>query len=152
MTTVMLRKATMKDSEIILQWRNDNRVRQSCFHQEIISIDSHMAWLDATLSAINKVLLIAEKDGISIGVLRFDLYQETAEINIYIDPERQGQGLGKSALLAGSEWVSQHFPQITKISGKVLSNNIASQKIFSVNGFKVAYIQFEKSLLTHEIA
>lgn len=56
-------------------------------------------------------------------------------VSIYLDPDRQGQGIGVSALLAAIVWLRDLRPSLRQIEAIVLVSNSASYRLFPAAGF-----------------
>jgi UDP-2,4-diacetamido-2,4,6-trideoxy-beta-L-altropyranose hydrolase len=143
---INLRRATMDDAQSILSWRNDPQIRAQSFNSSVIDWQAHNSWFQKTLQCKDKLILIGEIDNSPVGVLRFDLSENVAEVNIYLVPGLQGNGLGALLLKAGTKWLNQHFNTIKKIIAKVLCGNVASEKTFKKVGFKDYYNVYQLSL------
>ena len=68
-----LRAATGADSQNVLEWRNDPVTVENSFNSNIISQEEHESWFTESLQNTQRKLLIAEKEKISIGIIRFDV-------------------------------------------------------------------------------
>jgi RimJ/RimL family protein N-acetyltransferase len=143
-----LRAATMDDCDMIYKWRNDSRVRKFFFDPRELSHAEHRDWLTKSLQRDDRFLLIASDRSGAVGIIRFDEKSEqpgTAEIDVFVDPERHGQGLGTEILRAGEHWIQKNT-RIRHFTAKVLADNLASIRIFTRCGFEKGYICFEKDL------
>lgn len=138
-----LRRANKEDAPLTFEWRNSEVVRQHSFNSDAISWESHHHWFLNSLENASRVLLIAEKNNIPIGVLRFDIEGDETEVGIYLNPLFHGKGLGTLLLQLGSEWIRDNISTVKKIIAKVMPKNIGSHKAFLKSGFKEFYIAYE---------
>jgi UDP-2,4-diacetamido-2,4,6-trideoxy-beta-L-altropyranose hydrolase len=146
MNGLMIRKATLIDAETILPWRNSEQVRKNSFNPSVITKSEHLLWFDESLNNPTRHLLIAELDNNPIGVLRFDILENKALINIYLKPTMSGQGIGTAILEAGCEWIKNYTPEIYSIHANILSHNKASLRAFEKTGFQVHYLTYSKKI------
>ena len=143
---ITFRKAREEDCKDIFQWRNHPKVRKYFFDSREITYSEHKKWFEKSLKRDDRIILLAYDDSQAVGVIRFDFLKSEplkAEIDIYVDPEFQKQGLGKEILIEGENWLKKNT-QIKTLLSKVKEDNQASVKIFRYCGFKPKYIFFEK--------
>ncbi len=135
---IELRQASMDDCGMIWQWRNSEPVRRYSGDGEPIAWQTHQHWLQRTLLDPERHLLVAECRGAAVGVLRYDIDTEaaSAEVSLYLDPDRHGQGLGTALLRAGHDWLRRHRPEVTWITAVVRNANTASQALFAKLGYR----------------
>lgn len=145
---IEFRRAGREDCELLFRWRNDPRTRKHSLNPEALVEAEHRKWFASTLENERRILLLACAEGKVVGVLRFDLLDEpvrTAEVSIYVDPERHGQGLGKEILKGVEVWLEKNT-EIDRLHAKVVQDNRPSVEIFKGCGFRQKYIFFEKEL------
>ncbi len=143
---INLRHAVLNDKEKIFIWRNAESVRKYSTNSGEISFENHSKWFDKVLLNDNQVVLIGCFNKEDVGVLRFDLCTDQAEISIYLAPENQGKGLGSALVVSGENWLIQNKPYIKKVIADVLLENKASVKLFECSGYKVNKFQYQKSI------
>jgi len=134
-TTIHLRPAELADSEDLLRWRNDPVTRAHSFHTEAISAEEHERWFSQTLERRDRLLLIGMLGAEKIGVLRFDLAADSAEISINLAPQARGRGLGTALIIAGSSHLLEQHPIIATIYAKIKPDNLASIRAFEKAGY-----------------
>jgi len=125
---IRLRPATIKDANILLEWKNDPTMRKFSIktHDEI-KLEDHLKWLEKHLSEIY-IIEDADNllyDGIAYGDIRF----EGDEIAIKLDPKFRGAGIGSRALHLAMK-MKKH------LVAKIVNGNIASMNLFTSCGFK----------------
>ncbi len=133
---IHVRRARQDDCERILEWRNHPDTRRHFFNPEPIDADTHYAWFAAILADTrHRHLLIAEDAvGCPIGVVRFDEDGDSARVDIYLDPEQHGHGLGKVMLDAALRWLESNS-SVKKVNADVLLENTSSIRMFKAAGF-----------------
>lgn len=130
-----LRPATAADADITFSWVNDPATRAASFHSAAIERDEHERWLQSSLGGERRVLLIAEREGVAVGVLRLErLSPGCAELGITVAPEHRGQGLALSVLHAGIQQAGQLG--LTRLVARIRPDNTRSLRSFSRAGFQ----------------
>jgi UDP-2,4-diacetamido-2,4,6-trideoxy-beta-L-altropyranose hydrolase len=136
-----IRRAELSDADIILQGRNADLSRRYSFNSDIISQDAHQRWYAKNLPDPNKILFIGERRGEPVGIMRYDLEGEHAEVSIFLLPGHYGKGYGSRLLIQAESWMKQHVPRIRTIYAKILAENKASLNAFEKAEFeKYAYV------------
>lgn len=132
---ITLRCATLDDEFKQFEWRNAPEIRSASFDDKLISLDEHQRWFRSVLKDPTRHLLIAECADKPIGVLRYDVVENEAEVSIFILSGLAGQGLGARLLQEGSLWLERSLPQIAKVRARILPGNLASRKAFLKAGY-----------------
>lgn len=147
MKKVELRLAKKQDCKVIWRWRNDNTTRKYSFNTEFIPYEKHKAWFENVLRDENRKILMIEKEGNTLGVVRLDINSKNriAEISINIAPQKRGQGLGLSGIKDTCRYAFESL-DAKEIIAKIKKENIASIKIFSRAGFDV--VMEENNVIT----
>jgi RimJ/RimL family protein N-acetyltransferase len=130
-----LRLAKLDDVEQIFEIRNKQEVRENSFNSEMIDFKTHQEWCNNSLNNPARRLLVLEMGDKIIGVLRYDINGDSAEISIYIDPPYFGKGCAEIMLEKGRVWLQDFAPEITKLTARILDKNLKSQNLFSKLGF-----------------
>jgi UDP-2,4-diacetamido-2,4,6-trideoxy-beta-L-altropyranose hydrolase len=141
-----LRPARTEDAGNMLTWRNADINRLPSFDSTPITLDQHLAWLKAALENPRQALLIAEKHGNPVGVLRYDCTNKEAEVSIYLVPGCHGKGWGEQLLRAGTLWLHQNKPEITCVRAHIKADNLRSQSVFHAAGYISNSVEFALTL------
>lgn len=133
-----IRPAKFKDCRLIWEWRNDPITRRYSFNTEVIPFKKHKIWFKNALKDKNRKILLIEVDKTPAGVVRFDIdpKNQNTEINVNIDPEKRGKGLGTRAIKASCRYAFSHL-NIVKVMAKIKKENVSSIRAFSKAGFCV---------------
>jgi UDP-2,4-diacetamido-2,4,6-trideoxy-beta-L-altropyranose hydrolase len=127
---VNLRNLVEKDCQLMFNWANDPDVRNNAFQSENIIWKNHLDWFMDKMNNPNSQIYILERNGVSIGQIRFDKEKDYWKIDYSIDRNYRGLGMGTNIVKLG----------IKKIQGElkawVKSNNMASRKVFENLGFR----------------
>jgi UDP-2,4-diacetamido-2,4,6-trideoxy-beta-L-altropyranose hydrolase len=131
-----VRQATVDDAQLIYDWRNHPEVRQVSRMQLPIDFDTHVRWLESTLTSSAHCVLIAELGTRAVGVIR---YHRTSigsfEVSLYCDPVLTGIGLGSTMLRAGEMEIMRRCDTPITVTAFVLPGNENSNRLFQKNGF-----------------
>jgi UDP-2,4-diacetamido-2,4,6-trideoxy-beta-L-altropyranose hydrolase len=139
---IVIRTARTDDSENLFVWRNHPSIRAVSRNSGLINWEDHRRWFTALLSDPNRVLLIGQQDGVPVGVVRFDIQNQQAEVSIYLVP-----GItccGRDLLHSTEMWFAQHCPGINILHAEVLGTNVRSQQLFLSAGYEVQSTSYFK--------
>jgi len=145
-TGVDLRRATMDDAAALHRWRNAPAVRAVSHVTDDIPWDSHMRWLEASLTRHDRHVLIAERRGRVLGTIRFDVEGAVATVSIAVEPALQGSGLGPAVLDAGERWLLEHDPRVHGIRAEIRPGNEASVRAFLAAGYHGGPEVYERAI------
>jgi UDP-2,4-diacetamido-2,4,6-trideoxy-beta-L-altropyranose hydrolase len=132
---VEIRAAKTDDSESLFLWRNHPTIRAVSRNSEIIEHEDHKRWLASVLSDPNRMLLIGESDGVPIGVVRFDIRDDEAEVSIYLVPESKASVRGRDLLESAEQWCISNRSSVSIFRAQVLGSNKRSQHLFIAAGY-----------------
>lgn len=128
---LVLRTVNIHDSKTIFNWRNHPAIRLHSTHSEPITWETHQAWLNRVITDPDRLLYIATIRDEPVGVIRFDLDGDIAEVSLYLDPDQLGRGLGTALLIQGEEKIRNERRGIKEFIATVLANNYASHHLFN---------------------
>jgi RimJ/RimL family protein N-acetyltransferase len=100
-----------------------------------IALAEHRRWLESVLASPSRHLLIGEQGSEPVGVVRFDLHAEEAEVSIYLVPSHRGRGQGAPLLRAAEAWLRRQQPAVKRLHAKVNAGNAASHRLFQACGY-----------------
>jgi len=143
-TGVHLRRACMEDAALLHRWRNDPSVRAVSHSMDEIPWDTHVRWLEASLRNGDRHVLVAERHGIPVGTLRFDVSADSATVSIAVDPRLHGTGLGPAILDAGDPWLRTHDRRVRLCRAEIRAGNEASTRAFTAAGYLVASDSYQR--------
>lgn len=127
---IAIRRAEPRDCANVHAWRNAPAIRVVSRENAEVPYTDHEAWFARTLADPNRWLLIGERDGIAVGVVRFDrTTADTAEVSIYLTPGSVGGG--GPLLLAAERWLAAAVPGIENVTAVVLAGNETSERLFA---------------------
>ena len=133
---ISTRPATIADSKDIFTWRNDEHTRLMSINSEPVKVHEHENWFATTLNNSNRCLLICEAaKSEKVGVTRFDILGENAEMSINIAPNHRGKGLAVTCINSSIAYFKHNFVDCKILTATIKANNLASQKCFVAAGF-----------------
>ncbi len=151
--TIQLREIKEKDLKSIFKWRNHPSVRKMMFDTSELVWEKHLSFWLKLLKDDLVIKYMIEKEEQSCGIIRLDLNKNktVGKIDIFINPDFHGQGIGTSAI---KELIKkQKNKNLKKIIAQVIPENIGSEKMFKKSGFTTRFIQLEydiKKKTTHQ--
>lgn len=143
---IEIRAARKDDSQNLFEWRNHPAVRAVSRSAELISWEDHQKWLASVLGASDRLLLIGQREGLPLGVVRFDIHGDEAEVSIYIVPGVKRSGQGRDLLQSAERWFAANRPEVGKIRAQVLGGNEPSRGLFLGAGYRVESACYSKRL------
>lgn len=146
---VEIRVATPDDSPKLFEWRNHPAIRSVSRSTGLIDWESHQKWLTSVLANSGKVLLVGQRQGLPVGVVRFDMRGDEAEVSIYLIPGAKLSGQGQDLLRSAEQWLSRNHPGVCKVCAHVLGGNERSQRLFLDAGYQVGSTFYSKRLLSN---
>ncbi len=146
-----LRKALYSDMDILYDWRNEKRTRDNSFHSSFVLYDEHKKWFETMMKSADIVQYIMEEENLPVGQVRLNIHNEMAQISYSIASEYRYKGYGHKIIRLIKDKVLKEHPQIKKLVAKVKFDNIASQKIFEKEDYKMKYYCYEYEIFFQSI-
>lgn len=131
--SLILRRCTEDDVDIIYKMSNDSEVRMNSFNNKMISYEDHCKWYKESLLNKNRIMYIFEKDKVIIGQIRLDKKENKAIISYSIENSNRRKGYAKELLSIIKREALSEKAEI--LEGLVKKDNIASRKAFISNGY-----------------
>jgi RimJ/RimL family protein N-acetyltransferase len=141
---VDLRRATLRDAELLHRWRNDPSVRAVSHTTDEIPWETHVRWLESSLARGDRHVLVAERRGQPLGTLRFDVSGDRATVSIAVDPALHGSGLGPAILDAGDAWLEANDARVRTCRAEIRDGNDASVRAFLAAGYLPGTDSYER--------
>ena len=143
---IELREATFADARSLHEWRNDEQVRDGARRPDPIQWPEHETWLRATLARHDRILLIGERHGVPVGVVRLDVAGSQAEISLYRVPHSSGSGVGASLMRAAYAWLRERRPDLDGLTACVMGANDRSHHMLRSTGWVLHSTNYTKRL------
>lgn len=143
---IAVREANDDDAPKIFEWRNHPEIRNVSRDAEAISWETHKRWFAAVMSDPDRILLIGQRGDAPVGIVRYDIRGDAAEVSIYLVPGTKASGSGGGLLASAERWLKEHRPDVCSIHAEVLADNEPSHRMFSNGGYERASALYTKRL------
>lgn len=139
---IFLRIMTEEDTDNIISWRNNPRVRNNFIYRELFTVETHERWRETEIQSgrVLQFIICRKEDETLVGSVYFRDIDETekgAEYGIFIgDDEAVGKGYGTETAILAVRYAFTEMGMI-KLKLKVFSDNPAAVKSYEKAGFRV---------------
>ena len=133
----MLRPVEERDLELILVWRNSERIRSSMYTDHVITREEHLRWFERLQSERPALSLIFEISGKAVGIVnvnRMDRVNNTCHWGFYLGDTDAPRGCGTIMGFLGLEYLFEKL-NIRKVIGESFVFNQASIAFHEKLGF-----------------
>lgn len=129
-----IRRAVEADSKDIWQWRNDPTTKANSINSDDVSWENHCVWYQKSLQNPDRFLYIGiDPTDQKIGMCRFDISGDEAEVSINLNPAFRNQKLSEPLLVSS---IRQFYKSSNIVLLATIKHfNIASQQCFKNAGF-----------------
>ncbi|WP_026517381.1 GNAT family N-acetyltransferase [Butyrivibrio sp. MC2021] len=138
---VALRPITDGDTELVVSWRNNDRVRNNFIYREHFTNEIHTNWLRTKVDTGEVVQLIiceAKNNFRPVGSVYFRYLDDTrteAEYGIFIgEDDATGKGYGNETAALATDYARDELG-IKRLILRVFTSNIAARKSYEYGGF-----------------
>ena len=138
---VNIRLMTSDDTDLIVKWRNNERVRNNFVYREVFTRQTHENWIETKVKTGEVVqFIICEKnnDNRPVGSVYFrdiDKDAKTAEYGIFIgEDDAIGKGYGNEAAILATDYARDKMG-LKKLILRVFTTNEAAIKSYKHAGF-----------------
>ena len=150
----LLNFTTLEESEctLVLSWRNHPKVREWMLHQNEISLDEHLHFIESLKSRADKRYFLVKQENEYIGVIDFtDITEESAELGIYAKPDMRGVGGVLMEVLIDYAFTTL---KVKKLVANVFSDNIQAAHLYEKFDFTATNrtLYEERELITMELS
>ncbi|MGM8366489.1 UDP-4-amino-4,6-dideoxy-N-acetyl-beta-L-altrosamine N-acetyltransferase [Virgibacillus sp. W0181] len=133
-----LQKLSPKYLPIMLQWRNEERIRKSMYNEKVITFDEHMSWYENKSKSNEDVYFVFLIDEEPVGIIyfnRINIPYFKCEWGFYIGKPNSFKGAGTIMGILGLKYAFEELG-LNKVYGEVLVTNEGSLKYHEKLGFK----------------
>lgn len=133
----LLRDIQQDDLELILRWRNSDRIRINMYNDRIISWEEHFAWFNSLKNRADSIYKVYEHNGNPTGLVYFtdiDKKNGLCFWGFYIGRETVERGSGAIMGFLGLEYAFEVM-NIRKICGESFVFNQSSIRFHYKLGF-----------------
>ncbi len=138
---VSLRLITSDDTDLIVKWRNNDRIRNNFVYREFFTREIHENWLKTKVDTGNVVQLIIcenSRENRPVGSVYFryeDDNRKNAEYGIFIgEDDAVGKGYGNETANLAVEYAKNKLG-LDKLILRVFAYNKIAQKSYEQAGF-----------------
>ncbi|MBT7260674.1 MAG: GNAT family N-acetyltransferase, partial [Desulfobacula sp.] len=133
--TLRIRHTLITDMEIYFLWVNDPVSRKSAFNNKDITWDTHKAWFEKKIDSTRTIMWVLEtRQGLPVGQIRFDIENNTANLDYSLDLFVRGRGWAKILLTMGINAFKAENRQVS-VRAEVKNENYQSCMAFQCIGF-----------------
>lgn len=123
-----------QQKEMILSWRNDDRVKKWMYTNHNITLTEHLTFIESLKNNDNKKFFLVNDGKKSIGIINFtNITSLSLHMGIYANPSIKGVG---SILLEIIIQYSFEVFKVLKIYAEVFSENKKAYELYERYGFK----------------
>ena len=122
------------DVDQLWHWANDPAVRGHAFRSDPIPLEAHMRWFSERLNDARCRIYVARVGTKPVGQVRLEVTGDRAFVDISVDREWRGRGIGSRTLELALERFGAAWPGVDVVA-QVKAGNTASQELFARAGF-----------------
>jgi len=135
---------TLEEKQMVLNWRNDPSIREWMYNHDMISLESHLSYIELLKDSKDKKYFLVKKNTEYIGVIDFvDINKESAHMGIYSNPE--SKGVGKILLENISKYAFEEL-KVKKVFAEVFNENKRAYDLYKKFNFK----PFDKKIVNNK--
>lgn len=137
---IYFRPIIKEDTDMVLRWRNGEKVVKNFIYRKPISREEHLSWLENKVNTglVQQFIICDKKTDKALGSIYLQNYDEkesSVEEGIFLgEPEAFGRGIGVEATNMLVDYVFANMSCQT-ITARVLGYNMASRSMFEKSGF-----------------
>lgn len=125
---------SLQEKQMVLLWRNDERVKEYMYTNDDISLKNHLAFIESLKTEASKRYFLVKKEEEFIGVIDFvNITKHSLEMGLYTNPNLRG--FGKVLLELIIEYSFDEL-KVKKIFAEVFSQNQKAYSLYLKYGFK----------------
>jgi len=122
-----LRRANPEDVDLLFNWVNDPITRAMSRSSASIPWETHKIWFEAKLQDDNAVIWIGMVEDQPVGQVRVDHTGAGAEVDVSVDAEHRGRGIGTALLKA--------LVALSPFGGTLLYAEVKRENLGSIGAF-----------------
>nr|WP_321268055.1 UDP-2,4-diacetamido-2,4,6-trideoxy-beta-L-altropyranose hydrolase [uncultured Sulfurimonas sp.] len=123
-----------EEKKMILEWRNNPIIREWMYNQDIISLESHLKYIESLEKSKDKKYFLVKKNNENIGVIDFvNIKKDSANMGIYANPK--SKGVGKILLENILKYAFEEL-KVKKIYAEVFAENKKAYEFYKKFNFK----------------
>ncbi|OMP65791.1 UDP-4-amino-4,6-dideoxy-N-acetyl-beta-L-altrosamine N-acetyltransferase [Domibacillus epiphyticus] len=126
-----------KDLKLILDWRNQEWIRDCMYNRDVISMEQHVKWFEKLQRSETSISRIFYYGGIPYGILNvndIDKVNKRCEWGFYIGSDDAPRGMGTILGFTSLNYIFNHI-SVRKICAEVIGSNKKSISFHQKMGF-----------------
>lgn len=138
---IYLRRMTYEDTDIIVNWRNQDAVRRNFIYQELFTREGHENWIKSKIEtgqAVQMIICLIESDTPigAVNIQNIDRSHSKAEYGIFIgEDSARGRGIGTAAAKLMLRYCFEE-EKLHRVYLRALAGNIAAIRSYEKAGFQ----------------
>lgn len=130
------------DCKDLYDWRNHPIVRKNSFNMSAFSFDEHQNWFKGKRQSAGTTIYIGCCQDHKVGAIRFEDEKDGIKVNVMLNPEYIGKGLGVRLIESGVKKFKEQNKTDKAIIAEIKEDNVASIKAFERAGFKKSHLTY----------
>ncbi len=127
MKNMKLRQVTVGDERLLFVWKNDPVTLANSRGHMPVAWEDHLAWFASAVSDPQKVMCIAEVEGVPVGLVRSGPNQSgQIEVCFTVDPKWRNQGVEQVMV---ELFVAGYVPDQNKVIFPIISGNTLAESV-----------------------
>ena len=137
---IYLRPITMEDTDRIVSWRNQDRVRHNFIYQKLFTKESHENWMhtDVETGHVVQFIICEKNNDRPVGSVYFrdiDHDNKKAEYGIFIgEADAAGRGIGSETARLAADY-ARDVLKLHKLMLRVFADTVGAVKSYQNAGF-----------------
>ena len=129
-----IRKASLKDSNLVYLLNNENLSRKNSLNSKKIKKKEHKIWFKKKINSKKNIFFIIESKKLeNIGIVRYELENIFGYVSVNVSKNFRNLGYGTKILKETEKLLKKKIILIAYIKKK----NVSSKKIFLKNKYKI---------------
>ena len=138
---------SLDEKKMILQWRNDERIKKWMFSTDTITLENHLKYIDMLSLKKDRVYFLVKYKNSPIGVIDFtEIDAFKANFGLYANPDKKGVG---NILMEEIINYGFHILKVKKLIAEVFETNIKAIKLYGKYDFTT--VEKKDNLLIMEL-
>jgi len=126
-----------KEKELILKWRNSDKVRQWMVNKSIITLEEHYNYIDSLKDKKDKLCFLVKEEENYLGIVEFDeINNDSAYFGLNANSDTQIKGVGR-ILESISIYIAKELLELKKLKLYVFNNNERAIRLYERSNYKV---------------
>jgi len=129
---------SLKEKQMVLQWRNHDDIKQWMYTREDISLQNHLGFISSLTGLAYKQYMVVKKEEKYIGVIDFsniNIAAKESDFGLYANPFEKIAGAGSVLLEAGKKYAFDAL-KLHKLKLEFFEENSRAENLYKKYHFK----------------